>query len=75
MKLRGMFHHAAESFASEMRRNGNFFDFVEMVNGTNDTDAISRSLKTSPVTSSYPQNLHDILRIRLANTFEAVPAP
>lgn len=76
MKLRGMVHHAAESFANEMRRNGNFFDFVEIVNGTNDIDATSRSLKKkSPVNSSYSRNLYDILRIHLANPFKAALAP
>lgn len=49
MKLRGMACHAAESFAEEMRRNGNFFEFLEIVDGTNDFDATSESSSISLV--------------------------
>jgi Dynamin central region len=39
MKLRGMVRFATESFAEEMRRNGNFFEFLEIAERANGSDA------------------------------------
>jgi hypothetical protein len=69
MKLRGMAHHAAESFAEEMRLNGNFFEFLEIVDGTNDVNATTKSSRISLVGSPYSRNLQHTLGIHLANFF------
>jgi hypothetical protein len=69
MKLRGMAHHAADDFAEEMRLNGNFFEFLEIADGTNDVDARSKYSRTSLVGSLYPRGLQQTLGIHLANFF------
>jgi hypothetical protein len=51
MKLRGMAQHAAESFAEEMRLNGNSFEFLEIADGTNRAGATPIFSKTSLVGS------------------------
>jgi hypothetical protein len=51
MKLRGMAQHAAESFAEEMRLNGNSFEFLEIADGTKRADATPIFSKTSLVGS------------------------
>jgi hypothetical protein len=53
MKLRGMAHHAAARFAEEMRRNGNYFEFLEIPDGTNKVDAGSKSSGAPFVSSFY----------------------
>jgi hypothetical protein len=53
MKLRGMSHYAAERFAEEMRQNGNFYEFVEIVSGTNKVDTRPKSSKTPLVSAFY----------------------
>lgn len=53
MKLRGMAHHAAERFAEEMRRNGNYYEFLDVPDGTNEVEAGSKSSRASFVSSFY----------------------
>ncbi|KAE9365430.1 P-loop containing nucleoside triphosphate hydrolase protein [Stipitochalara longipes BDJ] len=52
MKLRGMVRHAAESFANEMRQNGNFFEFLEIDDGTNKADVTLKSSRRSRTVST-----------------------
>ncbi len=55
MKLRGLSHHATESFAEEMRRNGNLYEFVEITDGVNEVDARPKSSKSSLVGSFHSE--------------------
>jgi hypothetical protein len=67
MKLRGMAHHAAESFAEEMRLNGNSFEFLEIADGTNGVDATPIFSRTSLVGSPCSRKLQHTVEIHLAN--------